>query len=140
MIRNPIPLDSVSFLVALRLPMLRSSPGVRSSSVTDEAHYDPTTIVLHWATVFLILVLWVIGMTADWLARGPVRSAVWSLHVLLGCATAFVLVTRIALRAHFGRTIPPAETGILHAIAKATHYTLYILLAAVVVTGIANAS
>jgi cytochrome b561 len=85
-------------------------------------------------------VLWVIGMTADWLARGPVRSAVWSLHVLLGCATAFVLVTRIAWRAHFGRTIPPADTGILHAIAKATHYTLYILLAAVVVTGIANAS
>jgi len=60
--------------------------------------------------------------------------------VILGGALAFVLFTRIAWRAHFGRVLPPADTGILHAAAKVTHYTLYVLLAAVVVTGIANAS
>jgi cytochrome b561 len=50
-----------------------------------------------------------------------------------------VLVTRIALRAHFGRVLPPADTGVLHALAEATHYVLYVFLAAVVVLGIVNA-
>jgi cytochrome b561 len=40
----------------------------------------------------------------------------------------------------FGRVLPPADTGVLYAIAKGTHYTLYILLAAVIVTDIVNAS
>lgn len=105
-----------------------------------DERYDPTTIWLHWATVVLIIMLWVIGMTADWLPRGPLRSGGWSVHVILGFAVAFVLLTRIAWRAHFGRLLPPADTGALHALAKVTHYTLYVLLAAVVATGIANAS
>jgi cytochrome b561 len=104
----------------------------------NEGRYDPTTIWLHWTTVILIVVLWVIGQTADLLPRGPLRSSGWSVHVILGCVLAFVLFTRIAWRAHFGRVLPPADEGVLHAVAKATHYTLYVLLAAVVVTGIAN--
>ena len=55
-------------------------------------------------------------------------------------ASLLLLLTRTAWRAHFGRVLPPADTGALHAIAKATPYTLYLLLAAVVVTGIVNAS
>jgi cytochrome b561 len=106
----------------------------------NERRYDPTTIWLHWTTVILAVVLWVIGQTADLLPRGPLRSSGWSVHVILGCVLAFVLFTRIAWRAHFGRVLPPADEGVLHAVAKATHYTLYVLLAAVVVTGIANAS
>ena len=102
-------------------------------------HYDRTTIWLHWTTVGLIVVLWVIGQTADALPRGPVRSGVWSVHVLLGIATGFVLVTRIAWRASFGRVLPPADTGILYAIARATHLALYVLLAVAVVLGVADA-
>lgn len=103
-------------------------------------HYDPTTVWLHWTTVALVTILWVIGQTADWLPRGPFRSGVWSVHVILGFVLGFVLLTRIAWRAHFGRVLPPADTGALYAIAKATHYTLYLLLATVVITGITNAS
>jgi cytochrome b561 len=104
------------------------------------ARYDLTTIWLHWATVGLIAVLWVIGQTADWLPRGPLRTGLWSIHVILGLVTGFVLVTRVAWRAHLGRVLPPADTGMLHAIAIATHYLLYILLGAVVVLGIIDAS
>ncbi len=111
----------------------------------DVGRYDPTTIWLHWATVGLIAVLWIIGQTADWAPRGPFRTSLWSAHVVLGFATGFVLLTRVAWRAHFGRVLPPADTGIayaiaLYAIAKATHYTLYVLLATVVVLGIIDAS
>ena len=109
------------------------------ASLADE-RYDVTTIWLHWATVLLVIMLWGIGITADWLPRGPIRSGVWSTHVILGILTAFVLVTRIAWRASFGRVLPPADTGILYVLAVATHRLLYVLLAAVVVTGIVNAS
>lgn len=105
----------------------------------DTVRYDRTTIWLHWITVGLIVVLWTIGQTADLLPRGPLRSGVWSVHVLLGIVTAFVLVTRVAWRAEFGRVLPPADTGILHALAKITHYALYLLLAIVVVLGMIDA-
>lgn len=106
---------------------------------SDVVHYDRTTIWLHWTTVGLIVVLWAIGQTADLLPRGPIRSGAWSVHVLLGIVTALILVTRVAWRAQFGRVLPPADTGVLHAIAKATHYTLYVLLAVAVVLGMIDA-
>lgn len=104
------------------------------------ARYDPVTVSLHWITVGLIVALWGLGMTADSFPRGPLRSAAWSTHVVLGFAIAFVLLTRIAWRAQYGRVLPPADSGIMHMIASMTHYTLYVLLAAVTVTGLANAS
>lgn len=104
------------------------------------ARYDPTTIWLHWLTVGAIVVLWLIGQMAEWLPRGPFRSGLWSVHVVLGFCTGFMLLTRVAWRARFGRVLPPTDTGILHAIAKATHCTLYALLGVVVVLGIADAS
>jgi cytochrome b561 len=102
--------------------------------------YDPITIWLHWITVGLIVALWVIGQTGDGFPRGPLRTGVWSIHVTLGFAIAFVLLTRIAWRAHFGRVLPPADTGLLYIPAKVTHYTLYVLLGLVVAVGIINAS
>ena len=107
---------------------------------SDAGRYDPATIWLHWTTVGLIVVLWTIGQTADLLPRGPFRAGVWSVHVSLGLVTVFVLLSRVAWRAHFGRVLPPADTGLLYAVAKATHYLLYVLLAVVVVLGIIDAS
>jgi cytochrome b561 len=107
---------------------------------SDAGRYDPTTIWLHWTTVGLIVVLWAIGQTADLLPRDSFRAGAWSIHVALGLVTALVLLTRIAWRAHFGRILPPADTGVLYAVAKVTHYFLYVLLAAVVVLGIVDAS
>jgi cytochrome b561 len=107
---------------------------------STDGRYDLPTIWLHWTTAGLIAVLWVIGQTADWAPRGPFRTGLWSIHVVLGFITGFVLLTRVAWRAHFGRVLPPADTGALYAAAKATHYALYVLLAAVVVLGIINAS
>jgi cytochrome b561 len=105
-----------------------------------EERYDATTMWLHWITVGLIAALWVIGETADWAPRGQLRTGLWSVHVVLGVIIGFVLLTRVAWRTHFGRVLPPADTGMLHNLAKVTHYALYVLLAVVVVTGIINAS
>jgi cytochrome b561-like protein len=98
-------------------------PKMRSPDSNTES-YDPTTIWLHWITVGLIVTLWVIGQTGDLVPRGPFRTGIWSVHVTLGFLTGFVLLTRVAWRALFGRVLRPADTGVLFAIAKITHYTL----------------
>jgi cytochrome b561 len=102
--------------------------------------YDKTTIYLHWLTVILVIVLWVIGMVGDWFPRGPQRTAVWSVHVALGFAASVVVLARIAWRMIFGRSLPPANAGILHAASEAVHYLLLVLLVAVLATGVVNAS
>lgn len=88
----------------------------------------------------MIAVLWVIGQTAYWVPRGPFRTGVWSVHVVLGFITGLVLLTRVTWRAYFGRDLPPVDTGALHAIAKATQHLLYGLLAAAVLLGLVDAS
>jgi cytochrome b561 len=47
---------------------------------------------------------------------------------------------RIVWRAGFGSALPPADAGVLHWLAKGTHYALYLLLLAAVILRIANAS
>ena len=51
---------------------------------TDIETYDRTTIALHWFTAVSVVVLWIIGQTADWISDGPVNTACWSVHVVLG--------------------------------------------------------
>jgi cytochrome b561 len=71
-------------------------------------HYDTMTIVLHWATVSLVVVLWILGQTSDWWPRGPLRDASWSLHVTLGFVLAVILLARIIWRLGPGRALPNA--------------------------------
>ena len=101
--------------------------------------YDRTTISLHWITAGLVIVLWIIGQTADWFPDGPINTDYWSIHVVLGFALAGVIACRIFWRNSRGRRLPPADAGVLHAVAKATHYGLYLLLLVVIVLGITNA-
>lgn len=101
--------------------------------------YDTRTIVLHWATAVLVVVLWVIGQTDDFIPKGAPHRAYWSLHFVLGFILAAVLVARIVWRSTGGTRLPPASGGVLQIIAQATHYLLYALLIVVVTLGIANA-
>ncbi len=101
--------------------------------------YDRTTIALHWTTATLVVVLWIIGQTADWIPDGPVNTDYWSIHVVLGFALAIVIAWRIIWRSSGGRRLPAADLGAVHVLAKATHYGLYLLLLAVVALGITNA-
>ena len=110
-----------------------------SSVPRDGGAYDRRTVDLHWITAGLLVILWLIGQTADWIPDGPLNTAVWSVHVLLGVALAAVLAARIAWRLSRGRRLPAMDRGLLHVVAKATHYALYALLVAIVCLGIANA-
>ncbi|MCW6512934.1 cytochrome b [Lichenifustis flavocetrariae] len=107
--------------------------------MTSGTVYDPTTIALHWATAASVVILWIIGQTADWIPHGPANAAVWSVHVVLGFVLAAILTWRIMWRTSDGRRLPPADSGALQALAKLTHYLLYVFLLVVVVLGIVNA-
>ncbi len=101
--------------------------------------YDRTTIALHWITAASVILLWISGQTADWFPDGTVNTDYWSLHVLLGFALAGVVAWRVVWRSSGGRRLPAADAGPLHALAKATHYLLYVLLFTVVALGVVNA-
>jgi cytochrome b561 len=101
--------------------------------------YDSRTIALHWLTAGLVIVLWVIGQTADFFPRGPARGAYWSVHFVLGFFFVVVLVLRIVWRGSGGRHLPPAESGLLQRVATGTHYLLYALMIAAAALGLANA-
>lgn len=113
--------------------------GINVNAQRTDGNYDRVTIVLHWATATLVAVLWITGQTADYFPRGPWRLNVWSIHIVLGFVLALVLGARLAWRFGPGRALPAADPGALHAVAKATHYLLYVLLLVVVGLGVANA-
>jgi cytochrome b561 len=107
--------------------------------LANSVNYDRATIFLHWITAGLVVVLWIIGQTADWFPHGLFNTNYWSMHVVLGFALAVVIAWRIIWRGFGGRRLPAADAGALHALAKATHYGLYLLLLTVIVLGITNA-
>ncbi len=107
-------------------------------SRTDE--YDRATVVMHWATAALAVLLWIIGQTADWIPDGPLNTDVWSVHVVVGFLFAvLVLGTRIVWRISGGRHLPEADRGLLRVLAKMAHLALYGLLIVVVTLGVVNA-
>lgn len=109
-----------------------------TSNPEPEVH-DQTTIRLHWATAILVAIQFLIGRTTNFLPRGPLRVDIWSMHVLFGFALAVVVVAGMFWRARYGRRLPPAEHGLRHLLAVATHRLLDGLLLVVIGLGVTNA-
>lgn len=112
----------------------------RASTILTEpaAHYDNFSILLHWATAALIILLWVIAQVIDDFARGTPRMMVRSVHIALGLTLAVVIAARLAWRASPRRRAPLAEAGLLGTAARIMHYGLYVLVIATIALGIIN--
>src|SRR5882724_10809033 len=86
-------------------------------------HYDTFTILLHWTTAALVVLLW--GMASpdipmaggvsfiDFFPKGQPRIMVRSLHIALGVVLVAVLLVRLFWRGTSGRKLPPADQGLL---------------------------
>lgn len=98
--------------------------------------YDRSTIFFHWATVVLVVLQFAGAWTIDDFPNGPLRVDARSVHITLGCLLALVLIARIFWRSTGGRRLPAADRGVVHAGAKATHWGLYLVLAAMVCAGL----
>ena len=114
----------------------------------DRDRYDRFTILLHWTTAALVVLLWAIAspdvpLTAgvsliDFMPNGQPRIVVRSVHITLGLVLIAVLLVRLSWRATSGERLPPAEQGPWGTAAKLGHYALYALLAATLLLGLAN--
>lgn len=99
-------------------------------------HYDRGTIFLHWLTFVLVVALFALAQTWDFLEHGsPVRKELQSLHISLGVVLAAVIAIRLIWRAVIGRHLPAIGEGWSARAAKGMHFTLYLLLVAQVVMG-----
>lgn len=100
--------------------------------------YGAITIGLHWITVALVALAWLLGTFGDDLPRGAARSGGMLVHISAGLAVLGLLVLRIPWRL-FDRPLPLEATLLgawLGVAAKLTHLTLYALLVATPIAGI----
>ena len=110
-----------------------------TAAIAKPARYDGASILLHWITAALVVILWTLGQTIDWFPKGAPKIDARSVHIVLGATLGMVLLVRMGWRASAGRSLPLADSGWMGVLARAVHYGLYVLLAATVVLGIFNA-
>ncbi|MHB8815144.1 MAG: cytochrome b [Steroidobacteraceae bacterium] len=118
----------------------RAEPVVMQPSAVEPAvSYDSVSIALHWLTAGLVVILWTLGQTIDFFAKGAPKIDARSVHITLGATLGIVLIVRVLWRASAGRRLPLANSGWLGVTAKVVHYGLYLLVGVTVVLGIFNA-
>ena len=99
--------------------------------------YDSVSMALHWITVTLVVLLWSIGQSIDFVPKGPLRTDYISLHIVFGLLLGLVLLARL-VRYVTGQVKPPppVDHGLLLYVAKGTHGLMYVLLIAAIALGI----
>lgn len=100
--------------------------------------YGAIPQAVHWLTVILVAVAWILGLFGDDLPKGPPRAAGLFFHMSAGLAVIILLVVRLAWNLfNPSPSAGPTTLGIWSVrLGKATHYLLYALLIAVPVAGI----
>ena len=102
------------------------------------AIYGAAAQLVHWLSVLLVAIAWVLGTIREDLPRGSARDFGESIHVSAGELIAILLIIRVGWRLFDPRPPPePTPLGNLGDLAaKIVHLTLYALLAAVVAFGV----
>jgi cytochrome b561 len=104
--------------------------------------YGPIPKLLHWVTVALVAVAWILGTFGDELSKGGARDAGLLSHIWIGLAVLVIAAIRIPLRI---ANPPPRAASTEFArwliewtdpAARIMHYVLYALLLAVPIVGI----
>jgi len=112
------------------------TPPVQSSVTQDHQRYDAVSICFHWLTALLVITLFFLAETWDFLPRGtPLRRGLQGLHVSFGILLSVILVARLIWRAGFGRKLPPIISTLPYWVARGVHHLLYALLIGQVVLG-----
>ena len=94
---------------------------------------------LHWLTVLLVIVAWLLGTFGDDLPRGAGGPTGLFIHISAGLGVLLLLFFRVAWRV-IDRPPAPEMTRFgswLDVLGKITHFALYVLLAATPILGIA---
>jgi cytochrome b561 len=98
--------------------------------------YDAMTRKLHWVSAFLFLFLFFLGLGIDWVPRGEPRVMVRSVHITLGALLTLLLVYRLFWKTRFAQSPDPLEGGIDGPGVRLFHALLYLIMIAMVGSGI----
>lgn len=91
---------------------------------------------LHWLIALAILVLGAVGLTLDALPKTPAYFWVYTAHKSLGITVLALVVLRLGWRLHAGAPPPVAGTPPWQErVARFTHALMYVLMAAVPLSG-----
>jgi cytochrome b561 len=108
--------------------------------LNSPGRYGAITQSLHWATVLLVVVAWLLGIGGDALPGKPAQAAGLFVHITAGLLVIVLTAMRLAWRGV--DTVPSADVGDtalargLLLVAKVTHIGLYVLLIVVPLVGI----
>lgn len=97
--------------------------------------YGAVTQTLHWLTVVLVALGWVLGEVGDSLSKAAEQTALF-FHMSAGMLVIALLVLRLAWRLADAPVPAVEQSGLLDKVAKLTHLVLYVLLVAAPITGI----
>ena len=106
----------------------------QSNLLDSDSIYGWISILLHWVTAIVIIVLWFVGkgiMNAD----SDDVDARRQLHVSIAAASWLVIMFRIAWRFKSGHPHIKGQTLFIHRVAKIAHYTMIIAVVLMLVSG-----
>ena len=109
--------------------------------------YGPTSRLLHWLTVLLVILAWALGTFGEELfGEGEqARGAVAGLNVHIWAGLAILMIAGLRFPWRIANPPPPAEANEFNRwliswtdpAARLTHYALYLLLFVVLIIGLA---
>jgi cytochrome b561 len=103
----------------------------------EPGRYDRVARTLHWLIAVLIVAVAAGAIVAGEMPRGPARTLVLDLHRAAGVATLALVMARVAWRlAHRPPPLPSATGRAIVLASRASHATLYVLMAAVPSAGL----
>jgi len=107
-----------------------------SVSPAGRGRYDSLTIILHWLTAVLVIVMFALPQIWQQLERRtPPRLFLIDLHFSLGITLTGIVLVRILWRAVPGRRLPHAGPELARRASRIVHWALYILLPAQLALG-----
>lgn len=104
---------------------------------SNRNRYDNTSVVFHWLTAALVVLLWLMAQSEGFLPR-EWRHGMWSLHITAGAALVLIYCARLYWHASSAKRPASINVGLLRLIEHVTHGLLYGILAAALVLGMIN--
>jgi cytochrome b561 len=106
----------------------------QSNLLDSDSIYGWISILLHWVTAIVIIVLWFVG-NGIMNAEPDSVDAQRQLHVSIAASAWLVIMIRLFWRARSGHPRIKGQTLFIHRVAKVTHYAMLIAVALMLVSG-----
>lgn len=112
-----------------------SAAAVRSIS-SRPTRYGVVAISFHWVMALLVVVMLGVGLYMAELPLSPTKFEIYQMHKSAGVLVLLLAVGRLAWRVtHPGPVLPAGTPGWQKGLAHATHWSLYLLLLGLPLTG-----